>query len=285
MIIDLSKYNKVTNWCNVKDQAEAVIIRVGYRGYGNGKIVEDTLFKSHLKGCISHEIPIGLYFMSQAITENEAIEEAEYCVNYAKQYGAPLGIYIDSEDADGTPAVKRADALNKADRTKMAVAFCDTVRSYGFEAGVYASESWFNSKLDYNTVKKYNIWVANYGKNTGAVCSTVLLPKYEMHQYTSKASVIGITGNVDLSYTHEISNNPYPVPTRTLKLCDLLIHGDDVKWLQTELANKGYLPFDEIDGWYGSITEAAVLAYQADNKNKLVVDGIAGKNTINLLRG
>lgn len=287
MIIDISKNNIVKNWCDVKSQVEGIIIRVGYRGYGNGKIVEDKLFKSHLKGCISHEIPVGLYFMSQAITELEAVEEAEYCVNYAKEYGAPLGIFIDSEDGDGTTRVVRADSLTKSARTKIAVAFCEAVKAYGFEAGVYASESWFNSRLDYNTVKNYKIWVADYGKNTGAICSTIQLPKYEMHQYTSRGSINGIQGNVDISYVHTalVNVNPYPVPTRTLKLCSLLMHGNDVKWLQYELAHRGYLSIDDVDGWYGTITQAAVLALQADNKNKLEVDGIAGKNTVDFLKG
>lgn len=112
-LIDLSKYNVVTDWSSIKTSVAGVILRVAYRGYGSGKIVEDARFVEYARACKSYGIPFGLYFMSQAITEEEGREEAEFAVRKAEQYGATLPIFIDSEDGDGTARVVRARRIVK----------------------------------------------------------------------------------------------------------------------------------------------------------------------------
>lgn len=200
MIIDLSKYNVVTDWKQVKNSVSGVILRCGYRGYGSGKIVEDAKLKEFAEACKQNGIPFGLYFMSQAINADEGREEAEYSLAKAKEYGATLPIFIDSEDGDGTAKVVRADGLPKDLRTLIVRTFCDTVIGAGFQAGVYASESWYMDNLDYGRLKDYYlIWAAKYGANTGAKTSKINLSVYQMHQYTSKGTVAGINGYVDLN--------------------------------------------------------------------------------------
>ena len=200
MIIDLSKYNAATDWSQVKKSVSGVILRCGYRGYGSGKIVEDAKFKEFAAACRQNGIPFGLYFMSQAINVAEGAEEAEYSMAKAKEYGATLPIFIDSEDGDGTAKTVRADGLPKDQRTNVVKAFCDKVLSAGFAAGVYASESWYIEKLHYEQLKdKYIIWAAKYGANTGEKTSKINLSVYHMHQYTSKGTVAGIKGLVDLN--------------------------------------------------------------------------------------
>lgn len=199
LILDLSHYNKVTDWNAVKKAVDGVILRVGYRGYGSGKIVADSKFKEYAEACNKVGLPFGLYFMSQAINEHEAIEEAVYSVNMAKEFGATLPIFIDSEDGDGTAKVVRADGLSKSERTDVVKAFCMTVYNLGYASGVYASESWFNDRLYYSKLTEYFIWVAKYGKNTGVKNSTVKLKECDLHQYTSKGKVNGVKGVVDLS--------------------------------------------------------------------------------------
>lgn len=200
MIIDLSKYNVVTDWNQVKKSASGIILRCGCRGYGSGKIVEDAKFKEFAAACRQNGIPFGLYFMSQAINTAEAAEEAEFSLAKAKEYGATLPIFIDSEDGDGTARIVRADGLSKDQRTKVVKAFCDTVAKSEFSAGVYASESWYRDNLHYDQLKdKYIIWAAKYGANTGAKTSKINLSVYHMHQYTSKGTVAGIKGEVDLN--------------------------------------------------------------------------------------
>lgn len=200
MIIDLSKYNVVEDWNKVKLAVSGVILRCAYRGYGSGKIVEDAKFSEFARACKTQGIPFGLYFMSQAITAEEGKEEAEFAISKAKEYGATLPIFIDSEDGDGTARVVRADGLSKNARTEVVKAFCDTVKESGYTAGVYASESWYEDKLHYDQLKDdYFIWVAKYGTNTGKKTATVKLPVCHVHQYTSKGMVSGIKGNVDLN--------------------------------------------------------------------------------------
>ena len=200
MIIDLSKYNVVTDWKKIKNSVSGVILRCGYRGYGSGKIIEDAKLKEFATACKQNNVPFGLYFMSQAINVAEGKEEAEYSLAKAKEYEAKLPVFIDSEDGDGTARTVRADALSKDERTEIVKKFCDTVISSGVLAGVYASESWYMEKLHYEQLKdKYIIWAAKYGTNTGIKTSKINLSIYHMHQYTSKGTVAGIKGNVDLN--------------------------------------------------------------------------------------
>lgn len=202
-IIDLSKYNVVADWGAVANSVDGVIIRAGYRGYGSGKVVQDAKFVEFAQACKEKGIPFGIYFMSQAITVSEAEEEAQFAATFADQYGATLPLFIDSEDGDGTAKVVRADGLSKEDRTAIVKAFCEKVSSCGKEAGVYASESWFKSNLDYDQIKQYKIWCAKYGTNDGNAQTSPALVKVDMWQYTSKGTVSGINGNVDMDVSFE----------------------------------------------------------------------------------
>lgn len=273
MYIDLSKYNRVTDWKAVSQNVEGVILRVGYRGYGSGKIVLDPMFETYAKQCYNYSIPFGLYFMSQAITPIEGLEEADFSLNYAEKYRATLPIYIDSEDGDGTAKIVRADALNKADRTYICEMFCNTIRNCRRSSGVYASTSWFQNRLDVTKLDKYLLWVAQYG------------PKYtakhrvDMWQYTSKGSVPGISGNVDCSVLIDNSNPNYTnVKTeRNLRVGD---RGDDVKELQIILNKKLNMNL-VVDGIFGAKTKAAVIKLQSIYGLK--TDGIVGVNTRSIL--
>lgn len=271
MYIDLSKYNRVTDWKKVADSVEGVILRVGYRGYGSGKIVIDPVFESYAKACYNYNIPIGLYFMSQAITPMEAVEEADFSLNYAEKYKASLPIFIDSEDGDGKPTIVRADALSKADRTDVCDYFCHTVVNAHRKAGTYASTSWFVNKLDVNRLDKYLLWVAQYASKCTAK------HRVDMWQYTSNASVPGIQGRVDCSILYG-----FPAPNKvtvysTLRKGD---RGDEVKELQ-KILNLKYNSGIKVDGIFGAKTEEAVKAVQL--KMGLKVDGIVGVNTRKVL--
>lgn len=201
-ILDFSKYNTIKDWNKVKENCDGIILRCGVRGYTTGKIKIDTKFEEFAEKCRDLGIPFGLYFMSQAITEQEGREEADFAVSLADKYGATLPIFIDSEDGDGTARNVRADGLGKSARTSVCVAFCDAVQKSGRKAGVYASESWFNSRLNFAELRQYVIWAAKYGKNTGSQCTKVTLSKYDMHQYTSKGIVPGVSGNCDVSMAY-----------------------------------------------------------------------------------
>lgn len=216
-IVDLSKYNTVSDWNAVAQNVDGVIIRCGYRGYVAGVISEDNKYRMFAEQCKEAGIPFGVYFMSQAITEKEAREEADYAVNMASVYGATLPIFIDSEDGDGTAQNVRADGLSQDVRTAVVKAFCDCVVSYGMVAGVYASESWFKNRLHYDQLKDYLIWCAKYGTNNGTAQTKPAINKVDMWQYSSRGSVPGISGNVDVNECYfEISSVDKPVHTDLL---------------------------------------------------------------------
>lgn len=274
-ILDLSSHNadEITDWSAVKGAVDGVILRVGYRGYGSGKIVADKKFKEYAEACKRVGLPFGLYFMSQAINVHEGAEEATYTVNKAKQYGATLPLYIDSEDGDGTARVVRADGLSQRQRTDVAKAFCETVKQLGYVAGVYASESWFNNRLYYEELVKYKIWVADYGKNTGVKNSSIALRKYDLHQYTSKGRVAGISDGVDLSEVHTVisgaggDSTEEAVNMKTIKKGS---KGDIVRVWQIIVGA-------EPDGIFGAETQRLTKVFQDDHG--LYIDGIVGKNS------
>lgn len=198
-VIDLSKYNTVTDWSAVAQNVSGVIIRCGYRGYVVGVISEDNKFRMYAEQCKAAGVPFGVYFMSQAITEDEAREEADYAVSMATAYGATLPIFIDSEDGDGTAREVRADGLSQDQRTAVVRTFCEQVRSHGLQAGVYASESWFKTRLHYEMIKGNLIWAAKYGVNDGTAHDQPALEKVDMWQYSSRGTVPGVAGSVDVN--------------------------------------------------------------------------------------
>lgn len=277
-IIDLSKYNIVTDWGEVKNGVDGVIIRCAYRGYGSGKIVQDSKFAEFARACKAQGIPFGVYFMSQAITEVEGREEADYAVSLTKKFGATLPVFIDSEDGDGTVKVVRADGLSKAARTAVVKAFCQRVAELGYTGGVYASESWFNSRLNYSTLTQYLIWVAKYGANTGSKCSAVALSKYDAHQYTSNGTVQGISGRVDVSEFYCLTEDKHPVEqesstgkkkTEEYNMVTIK-RGSKGKAVKVWQIIVGALP----DGTFGGGTESATKNWQASHG--LTADGIVG---------
>lgn len=190
--IDVSKYQTGIDWTKVKNAGiNFVMIRCGYRGYGSGVLVEDPMYASHIKGAKAAGLRVGVYFFSQAINEAEAVEEASMAVSLANKYGINMPIAIDSEYAAGGSG--RADGLSKSERTTITKAFCNTVKSAGHTPMVYASKSWFGSKLDTSQLSSFRIWVAHYADKCGYT------GKYHIWQNTSKGKVDGVPGYVDMN--------------------------------------------------------------------------------------
>lgn len=191
-IIDVSTYNGAIAWHKVAKKCDGAIIRAGYRGYGSGKLVTDSKFKANINAASAAGVPIGVYFVTQAITEAEAKKEARYTMDLIKGYNITLPIFIDSED--GNNGAGRADngRLSKAKRTSVLKAFCEEIEKKGYIAGVYASEYWFKTLIDVSKLSKYYIWVAKYSTKAPSI-------NYNAWQYTSKGKIDGIIGSVDIS--------------------------------------------------------------------------------------
>ena len=191
--IDVSKYQGNIDWGAVAASGiNFAIIRVGYRGSASGALVQDPYFKKNISGATKAGIKVGLYFFTQAVNEAEAVEEASMAMSLASGYKVTYPIFIDTESASGG----RANGLSKSARTAVVKAFCQTVRNGGYKAGVYASKSWYANQLNASALNGYCIWVAQYNS------SCTYSGKYDMWQYSSKGSVSGIKGNVDMNISY-----------------------------------------------------------------------------------
>ena len=191
--IDVSKYQGNIDWGAVAASGiNFAIIRVGYRGSSSGALVQDPYFKKNISGATKAGIKVGLYFFTQAVNEAEAVEEASMAMSLASGYKVTYPIFIDTESASNG----RANGLSKSTRTAVVKAFCHTVRNGGYKAGVYASKSWYANQLNASALNGYCIWVAQYNS------SCTYSGKYDMWQYSSKGSVSGIKGNVDMNISY-----------------------------------------------------------------------------------
>lgn len=192
--IDVSKWQADIDWKAVKAAGiDFAIIRVGYRGSETGVLVEDPYYRKNIEGATKAGLKVGVYFFTQAITEAEAVEEASMALSLTSGYKLAYPIFIDTENGSGNA---RANGLDKETRTKCIVAFCKTIENAGRKAGVYASKSWYGTKVDENQFNNYCIWVAQY--NT----TCTYKGRYSIWQYTSTGRVPGIKGNVDLNISY-----------------------------------------------------------------------------------
>ena len=193
--IDVSSWQENIDWENVKnDNIDFAIIRVAGRGYGkDGNLYTDKYFDKNIKGATSAQVKIaGLYFFSQAVNEDEAIEEADYIAKLIKPYKLDCPIIIDTEYAN-TKHTGRADSLSKKKRTVVVKAFCEQVKNKGYVPMIYASKSWFIENLNMEDLKGYKCWVAQWDTK-----ECTYNGEWDIWQYTATGSVAGITGNCDM---------------------------------------------------------------------------------------
>lgn len=201
--VDLSQFNVVTDYKQMANEIKYIFLRIGRRGSTDGNIVEDTGFKKHIDNCIANGISnIGLYFYDQSISEQEAIEQANWIVDKLKYYNITknitLPIYIDSESSPNHNG--RADNISKEQRTKNIIAFCDRIKLLGFKEGVYSADSWFKSMLNFDQIKNYNIWCARYSTEKPTIS------KYDIWQYGSE-QFIWAQKPIDVNWIYNLSTN------------------------------------------------------------------------------
>lgn len=213
--IDVSEHNGMINWFEVASSGKVdfAIIRAAYRGYGTGRIVTDNTFSRNILGASANGIDIGLYFFTQAINEEEAIQEADYIMNLIKTYNikTKYPIAIDTEYSSSTTNgvndnKGRADNLSVEERTAVCKAFCDRIIQYGYTPMIYASVNWFYNNLDESKLTSYEKWVAHY-TNGGLQTPTNYKNPYSIWQYTSTGSLPGIySKGLDLNICYKKYN-------------------------------------------------------------------------------
>ncbi len=198
--IDVSSHNGKIEWSKVKDNTDFAIVRVGYRGYGNGEMDKDKKAKYNLTHANNNGVPVGAYFYSQAINDDEAVEEAKLAIKVCKGHDISLPIFIDFEyayNASGKMDGRLYNAkLTPKQATSMVNAFCKEIKKAGYTPGVYASSSVFMSRLKMSSIDSDAvIWVADYSDKVSYI------NQYDIWQYTSKGKLDGINSKyVDKNY-------------------------------------------------------------------------------------
>lgn len=185
-VIDVSVYQGIIDWATVKNHVDGVIIRCGY-----GKDIvkqDDTMFTRNVEGCIQYGIPFGVYLYSYAKTIERAKSEAQHVLRLLEPYKGKLSypVYLDLEE-DGTQegAVERAKV------------FANIIEKEGYMVGIYANQWWWQSFLK-DGLNQYTKWVAKYSDIEPVGISGT----YDMWQYSSKGSVAGINGRVDMNHCY-----------------------------------------------------------------------------------
>ena len=192
MGIDVSKWNGKIDWSAVKNSGVSyVIIRCGYRGSSEGKLIEDPYFNQNIQGAIDAGLKVGVYFFTQAVDEIEAVEEASYVLDKIKGYKISYPIFLDVEPSGG-----RGDKIDKATRTADCKTFCETIQRNGYTAGIYANKTWLTEKIDAGSLGAYKIWLAQYSATPSYT------GKYDLWQYKATGRVSGISGDVDMNLSY-----------------------------------------------------------------------------------
>lgn len=281
--IDVSKHQGAIDWKSVaKAGIEFVMIRVGYRGYSNGKIVLDPYFKQNITGALANGIKVGIYFFSTAITEAEAREDAEWTLQQIQGYNVTYPIVFDYE---GFELKKyRSYGTNKAQRTAFNKAFVEVVKKAGFKTMIYGSKG--NIKHTYDIAALGEpLWCARYsGGYTKILDDDKYFPaiagfNIAMWQYTSIGRVDGIKGNVDMNYMYiNLEKGSEGAKVEVVERSGLPTlkkgaKGKAVKIWQVILGFTG----KDIDGIFGKNTELETVEWQA--RHGLSADGVVGANT------
>ena len=190
--IDVSKYQGTIDWSAVKEEGiEYAFIRLGLRGYESAKIVLDEYYEANMKGANSAGVAAGVYFFTQAVTVEEAKEEADFVIEHLAGYDVSCPVVFDVERISGGKG--RAYQLTKEERTDITIAFCEAVKAAGYTPMIYGNVVCFTRLLDMTKLNDYEKWYAFYD-------DYMYMPyNVSCWQYTEKGLVDGIPGNVDLN--------------------------------------------------------------------------------------
>ncbi len=204
-----NKTTTLLDWEEIHNAGiDFAFVRVGSRDSSSGSIYEDTAADSHIQAALENDINIGLYIFSQALTEKEAREEANFVLNQIDKYDwdVTLPIVIDREK--GSYNRLTAGKLSKTKETAVCQAFADTIVEAGYQASVYASYSWIKSYINTDDLTDCGIWIARYNNtttsNTKSGTAYADVPyDYDFWQYSSTSRVDGYSGNLDTNFWYK----------------------------------------------------------------------------------
>jgi GH25 family lysozyme M1 (1,4-beta-N-acetylmuramidase) len=190
--IDVSHHQKEIDWERVAaDGIDFAMIRVGYRGSEQGTLQEDTFFRSNITSAAAVGVSVGAYFFSQATSEAEAIQEADYVIDALSGAAVTMPVVFDIEEVAG--AASRTDSLTSGQVTSFARAFCDRISEAGYTPMIYANTRWFVARMDLKDLSDYGKWLAQYFEYPAYPY------EFAIWQYTNTGRVDGVKGEVDMN--------------------------------------------------------------------------------------
>lgn len=192
--VDVSRYQGDIDWGALKSQGvDFAMLRVGGRGYSeDGSLYEDEMFEKNAEAAKKAGINVGVYFFSQAVNEQEGIEEADFVLNKISKFKISYPVVFDWE-VIGTESA-RSDAATVDGLTSAAKAFCDKVSSKGYTPMIYSNENCFYFKYDLSKLKGIDLWLVDYDSDIPD-----FYYNYTMWQYSYTGTLDGIDGDVDLN--------------------------------------------------------------------------------------
>jgi len=203
--IDVARYQGTIDWQQVAQSGvDFAMVRVGYRGMEDGVIKPDPNARYNMQEAQRCGIKLGVYFFSTAITQEEAIEEADWVADYISQYAITYPVAYNCEGFGEMSS--RQYTLTKAERTNFALAFLETIEDHGYEAMFYASKNEMEEDAKWEVSRifeDYKVWVAQYPKDPyPQTRSSDYSGTHQMWQYTREGTVAGIDAPVDMDIAY-----------------------------------------------------------------------------------
>lgn len=191
--VDVSTFQGDIDWKKVKKSGmDFAIIRLGFRGYESGKIVLDNKFEDNVKGSTEAGLDTGVYFFTEALTEQEAIEEADFVIENLKEYKINMPVVIDVEESANVDKTRTRD-LTADQRTKNVIAFCERIKEAGYDVMIYGNLKSFMIMMNIDELEGYDKWFAYYRY-------PFHFPyKIKMWQYTAYEKIDGIQEKADVN--------------------------------------------------------------------------------------
>lgn len=189
--IDVSAYQGKIDWKQVKESGIGfAIIRLGYRGYETGKLVQDDYAIRNIQGALDAGVDVGIYFFSQAITPEEAAEEAQFILDRIKGYDITMPIVFDWEYVNDEA---RTAGLDRRTLTDCYLEFFRVIDEAGYTPMAYFNSYQSRHMMYLHELEEYPFWLALYSDR-------MTYPyRIDMWQYTCTGRVPGIQGDVDIN--------------------------------------------------------------------------------------
>lgn len=195
--IDVSEHQGTIDWNAVKnDGVKFAVIRVGYRGYKQGGLAVDACFKKNIEGALAAGLRVGVYFFSQAVSTQEAKEEAAFLLEQVKGYNVTLPVFFDWERVANV-GTTRVDAVTGDTITEACLAFCSAVKAGGYDTGVYFYRNLGYYEYKLNKLSDLIFWVG------APAASPDFYYRHTFWQYSAQGTVSGIQTAADLDIWFE----------------------------------------------------------------------------------